>query len=76
MKILYFAQLRELISKDKDEFQLSLNSVAELIVQVRERYPHIGDLKIFAAVNQVCATPVTVLQATDEVALFPQVTGG
>ena len=76
MKILYFAQLRELISKDQDEFQLSLNSVAELIAQVRERYPYIGDLKIFAAVNQVYATPATTLQATDEVALFPQVTGG
>lgn len=76
MRVLYFAQLQELTGRAEDTFDASIGSIAELITQVRARYPKISSLNLFAAVNQTYAAPACAIQATDEIALFPQVTGG
>ncbi len=76
MKVLYFARLKELTGCEEDHFDPPIHSIAELIAQVRRRYPQISTLNLFAAVNQTYAAHTCLIQVTDEIALFPQVTGG
>ena len=83
MKLLYFAWLKQKIGTDSEEVSLpdGVSDVAGLMTWLKGR----GDgyavaLKdeaiIRVAVNQTYAKPDTPIGDSDEIALFPPVTGG
>ena len=81
--LLYFASLRERLGRSREELALAAGTptVATLVEQLRARDERFGEA--FApgrswrvAVNQRMADAATALQAGDEVAFFPPVTGG
>ena len=83
MKLLYFAWLRQKIGAETEQVTLpaEVSDVAGLIGWLKERGDNYADaLKndkvIKVAVNQAYARPNTPLKDSDEVALFPPVTGG
>lgn len=85
IKVLFFAQLRELLNCSQLDFPVttSLNTpftVADLKTQLASKDDHwqpvFTEHKILAAVNQVMCNDEAVLVSGDEVAFFPPVTGG
>ncbi|MSP03087.1 MAG: molybdopterin converting factor subunit 1 [Acetobacteraceae bacterium] len=83
MTILYFAWLRERVGVAEEILELpeGVTTVAELVVYLsgldQRHAAAFKDRKtVRCAVNQEFADPATVLQAGDEVAFFPPVTGG
>lgn len=83
IRILYFAHLRETLGSDGEQLRPppAVATVADLIehlcgrggVWARALGP--GE-RLMVAVNQELARPETPIRDTDEVALFPPVTGG
>lgn len=81
IKILFFAQLREMLELESLEFALpAAISVAELKMQLAEKGGRwqlmFAEQEVLVAVNQVISDDDTILKAGDEVAFFPPVTGG
>ena len=83
MKLLYFAWLRQKIGVETEQVALpdDVTDVAGLIVLLKGRGDNYAealknDKVIKVAVNQAYARPGTALKDSDEVALFPPVTGG
>jgi molybdopterin converting factor subunit 1 len=83
VKILYFAWLRERVGRGEEEMDLpeGVATLGGLVEFLKSSSP--GHAAAFAqgrlvraAVNQVFATPETLLSPGDEVAFFPPVTGG
>ena len=81
--ILYFAWLRERTGLSEETMTLpeGTTTVADLIALLAARGPgHAAAFQnrrtVRCAVNQEFADPSAVLQAGDEVAFFPPVTGG
>jgi molybdopterin synthase sulfur carrier subunit len=80
IKILFFAQVRELVGTDS----LSLNAEFPAVEAVRQHLATRGDRwalaleegKLLAAVNQTLVSFDHPVVAGDEVAFFPPVTGG
>ncbi|HXS53077.1 MAG TPA: molybdopterin converting factor subunit 1 [Usitatibacter sp.] len=81
--LLYFASLRERVGRSREELALAAGTptVGALVEQLRARDGRFAEA--FApgrpwrvAVNQRMADPATPLEAGDEVAFFPPVTGG
>lgn len=80
IKVLFFAQVRELVGTDA----LELNSNAANVEQLRQELVARGDRwalaleegKLLAAVNQTLVESSHPINAGDEVAFFPPVTGG
>lgn len=80
-KILFFAQLRELLGCDQIELDLSeamdISALISLIIQTRPSWQEcLQSSQLMCAVNQQLAGPDTLVKAGDEVAFFPPVTGG
>ena len=83
LTILYFAWLRERTGMSEEQLALPAGvcTVADLMAFLAERGPaheevFRGRRTVRCAVNQEFADPATALQAGDEVAFFPPVTGG
>lgn len=81
MKILYFASLREGLGVASEELTLPATTVKGLLATLAARggvwqEQFDGCKQIRAAVNQVLVADDAVVQADDEVAFFPPVTGG
>jgi len=81
IKILFFAQLREMLELESLEFALpAAINVAQLKKQLAEKGGRwqlmFAEQEVLIAVNQVIRDDDTVLKAGDEVAFFPPVTGG
>jgi len=81
VKVVYFASIRERLGCDQEQLELAAGStVAELLALLRSRgAPWDGVLDgpaLLLAVNQEMAGLEHRLQADDEVAFFPPVTGG
>jgi molybdopterin synthase sulfur carrier subunit len=83
MKILYFAWLRSRTGMAEEDVAppAEIRTVSELLAWLRQRSPgHAEALKDLAvvrvAVNQEFARADHPVQAGDEIALFPPVTGG
>ncbi len=80
IKVLFFAQVRELVGCDSTTIETSFSSVEAL----RQHLTAQGDRwalaleegKLLAAVNQTLVSFDHPLQSGDEVAFFPPVTGG
>ncbi|MGL6313223.1 molybdopterin synthase sulfur carrier subunit [Vibrio sp. WXL103] len=80
IKVLFFAQTRELLGHDEVEVEASFASVEDL----REHLAQQGGKwslalesgKLLSAVNQSIVPLSTAIKDGDEVAFFPPVTGG
>ena len=80
IKVLFFAQVRELVGEDS----LSLNTSANTVEQLRQELAAKGDRwalaleegKLLSAVNQTLVEGSHPVADGDEVAFFPPVTGG
>jgi len=83
MKILYFAWLRQRIGIGQEDVSPpeSVRDVASLVDWLKQRNPAFAEAladtsTLRVAVNQEFASFDTVLNGTEEVALFPPMTGG
>ena len=83
VKVLYFARLREILGTSEETLDLPqhVHTLAQLKLHLAERNgvweeAFKGALSLRAAVNQELVSDETVIQAGDEIALFPPVTGG
>ena len=83
LRILYFAWLRERTGRSEEEVPVpdGVATVADLVAWLRARDPaHAGAFAnprlVRVAVNQEFAGPEAPVQAGDEIAFFPPVTGG
>jgi molybdopterin synthase subunit MoaD len=80
IKVLFFAQVRELVGEDS----LSLNTTANTVEELRQALVARGDRwalaleegKLLSAVNQTLVESSHPIADGDEVAFFPPVTGG
>jgi len=83
LKVLYFASIREKVGRDAEEIDVPADvaTVAALCSHLRScgaNYKEAFSEKTLlrAAVNQDMAQPSARIQAGDEIAFFPPVTGG
>jgi len=85
LTILYFASIKEALDCERefiedDQFATVFATVNDLVHQLSQRGPiwqsTLLDNKVLIAVNQTIGTLDTKLQAGDEIAFFPPVTGG
>ena len=83
VKVLYFANLRETLGKSSEELALptGISTVgalrAHLAARAGEGWQALAEGRnVRAAVNQRMANAESAIQAGDEVAFFPPVTGG
>ncbi len=83
LKLLYFARLREALGVSNEHLVLPANvsDVAGLMAHLAGRggawqSQFDGSTLIRAAVNQVLVASSATIQADDEIAFFPPVTGG
>ncbi|CAG9413658.1 molybdopterin synthase sulfur carrier subunit [Providencia alcalifaciens] len=78
--VLFFAQVRELVGTDRLELAAqypTVGSLREALTQKGDRWAlALEDGKLLAAVNQSFVSADHPLNAGDEVAFFPPVTGG
>lgn len=80
IKVLFFAQTRELIGKEGITFEGDNISAQQLVEQLSFNGPQwksaLSSDKLLVAVNQEMMPMQTILKSGDEVAFFPPVTGG
>ena len=80
IKVLFFAQTRELLGSDEITVEPSFNNVEELrahLAAQNERWAlALQKDKLLVAVNQTLVSLDSPLSDADEVAFFPPVTGG
>ncbi|MGJ0194334.1 molybdopterin synthase sulfur carrier subunit [Pantoea sp. RRHST58] len=80
IKVLFFAQVRELVGTSALEVPADFPDVATLrdtLAQKGDRWAlALDSSKLLAAVNQTLVPMSHALKAGDEVAFFPPVTGG
>ena len=81
IKILFFAQLREMLELELLDFDLpDVMNVAQLKKQLSEKGGRwqlmFAEQDVLVAVNQVISDDDYVLKTGDKVAFFPPVTGG
>ncbi len=79
-KIIFFAQIRELVEIDSIILDANQVSILELLEQLSKRGDRwalaFKERVILCAVNQVLVDSNYIIQAGDEIAFFPPVTGG
>jgi len=79
VKVLLFARLSELAGTRETEIEVGEGlTVADAYDMLSQRYPKISELRanVMYAVNSEYATASQPLQAGDELALIPPVSGG
>ncbi len=82
LRVLFFARVREQLGCDSLELPWSTGhaTVEALLSSLQQRGPNwqaaLGQPNLVVAVNQQIADSAARLQAGDEVAFFPPVTGG
>lgn len=79
-KIIFFAQIRELVETDSIILDANQVSILELLEQLSKRGDRwalaFKERVILCAVNQALVDSDYIIQAGDEIAFFPPVTGG
>jgi molybdopterin converting factor subunit 1 len=79
VQVLFFGILKDVAGRDNDSVELPDGStVADVLRHYEARIPTLHGLlpSVALSVNQHYAAPGTVLEANDEVALLPPVSGG
>lgn len=81
IRVRYFASIRESLGLASEEIDTTAADVSGLLRELRTRGGAYAEVlaegrPVRVAVNQVMATPATLLQASAEVGFFPPVTGG
>ncbi|HLR19157.1 MAG TPA: molybdopterin converting factor subunit 1 [Staphylococcus sp.] len=77
MKVLYFAEIKEILAKPSEDIDLSNDiTVDEFITYLFEQYPMISDKKFQIAVNEEFVKNDDIVRSNDTVALIPPVSGG
>lgn len=84
LKVVFFAELREQLGAEQMEVSLDQlppqPTLGQLLERLKQHHAHwqapLAAASLLMAVNQQMAKPGQVLQAGDEVAFFPPVTGG
>ncbi|SHO57476.1 molybdopterin synthase sulfur carrier subunit [Vibrio quintilis] len=80
IKVLFFAQTREIIGQDEIEVEGPFESVQLLRESLAARSDKwalaMAPERLLMAVNQTIVPPETAISDGDEVAFFPPVTGG
>ena len=83
VKLFYFARVREAIGVDREELDLAsdIKTVSDLIEVLKGRGSNWQDMFSMSttfrmAVNQVMVEATHKINANDEVAFFPPITGG
>ncbi|SHI02550.1 molybdopterin synthase sulfur carrier subunit [Ferrimonas marina] len=81
IKVLFFAQIREVIGTDKLELEASEGLTAEqlrqqLVTRGDKWQLALGDANVLVAINQTLSGWDSAIASGDEVAFFPPVTGG
>ena len=83
VKLFYFAKVREAIGIDREELDLGsdIKTVSDLIEVLKGRGSHWQDMFSMSttfrmAVNQEMVEATHKINANDEVAFFPPITGG
>ncbi|AZV04911.1 molybdopterin synthase sulfur carrier subunit [Enterobacter sp. N18-03635] len=80
IKVLFFAQVRELVNTDSLTLDASFDNVAALRAHLAAQSDRwalaLDEGKLLAAVNQTLVEFTHPLNVGDEVAFFPPVTGG
>jgi molybdopterin converting factor subunit 1 len=73
--VFYFAEIKERIGKDKDEFDVKEMTLEEIRIKVQQLY-HL-DIKAMFAVNLEYVSDLTTkVSSGDEVGIIPPVSGG
>ncbi|MYC29431.1 MAG: molybdopterin converting factor subunit 1 [Chloroflexi bacterium] len=79
ISVRFFALYRERAGCRETTVSVSSNAtVADLLVAVRERFPHLAppEVQIVVAVNEEYAEPELALHPRDDICLIPPVSGG
>ena len=77
MKVLYFAEIKEVLGKSSEDIDLSYDiTVDEFVTDLSERYPNINNKKFQIAVNEEFVKGDDIVTSNDTVALIPPVSGG
>ncbi|MBT1065201.1 molybdopterin synthase sulfur carrier subunit [Bowmanella sp. Y26] len=80
IKVLFFAQLREVLDCASLELEANVSNIAELRAQLAQKgqrwQEFLASDKALVAVNQTLVNEDCTLNSGDEVAFFPPVTGG
>lgn len=76
-KILFFGATADAAGTRASEIELEIGSTAgDIEEKLRAEHPALANLKLLIAVNEEYASPDTVLNDGDEVAIFTAVSGG
>lgn len=79
LSVRFFALYRERAGCRETPISVASDAtVADLLVAVRERFPHLAppEVQIVVAVNEEYAEPHLALKPNDEICLIPPVSGG
>ena len=83
IKVLYFARLKEAVNYSSEEIDLpeaikTITTLKNYLSQRGEIWANLFDGKqvVRAAINHALVDDLATIQASDEVAFFPPVTGG
>ncbi|UMT75317.1 molybdopterin converting factor subunit 1 [Staphylococcus roterodami] len=77
MKVLYFAEIKEILQKSQEEIVLEKAvTVQQFESFLFERYPQINHKKFQVAVNEEFVQKSDFINPNDTVALIPPVSGG
>ena len=77
MKVLYFAELKEILGTDSENIDLSYDiTVKDFITNLFEKHPSIREKQFQIAVNEEFVQNDDVVRPDDIVALIPPVSGG
>lgn len=79
IRVLFFAQLRDLFKKDEEIFNIpegwTISQLTKSLLKKTEN-PELKNLPLLYAVNECYAKDSQILQAQDTVALIPPIAGG
>ncbi|MBM2657181.1 molybdopterin converting factor subunit 1 [Staphylococcus pseudoxylosus] len=77
MKLLYFAEIKDILERTSEEIDLSYDiTVDEFLIDLFERYPQIKDKQFQIAINEEFVQQDDIVHPNDTVALIPPVSGG
>ena len=77
IKLLAFSRCAEAVGASIVSWELAeVTTVESLLVSLKAKYPKLSGMNLVIAVNQEVAVQSKIVQAGDEVALLPPVSGG